>query len=665
MDLFSRSRMKELYQLIPQLSHAYYNDQEPHASDQEFDALWQELLALEAQYPEHKSPDSPTLKIGSPVAESRFALIKHKHPMESLDNIFSFEELQDFVKRVEKNSSVADTDSLEFFLEPKIDGVALSVIYVDTKLHKVVSRGDGLEGEDLTHNAQHIAKIPQTIPNAPHAYVEIRGEAYMPKQAFRLWNQGQTSKKYANPRNSVSGSLRLLSSDEFKRRPIHFMAYQIVAAQDSFPELKSQQHIYSKLAEMGFATQEQATALSSLEEIESFYKQLAGERDELAYEIDGLVLKLNELNLQSQLGSTSRAPKWAVAYKFPAQIVVSQLQKVEFQVGRTGAITPVAFIEPVSLGGVVVKQASLHNFDYIDKLGIKLGDRLEVVRSGDVIPKILGKVPSDNEQAKPIAIPANCPSCQSSIEVSQDRKQALCKNPACPAQKLQRLVHFASKKAFDIEFLGEKILQQLIDKCGIEDGFDLFALEAQDLAKLDGFLEKSQNRLLKSLESSRKVSLSRCIYALGIQGVGEVTAINLAKQSQSFEAFLQREQQDLLGIQDIGETLARAIEEFVQSAYAQNLPQRFSALSIEVQDETHKALSNSLVNQSFVITGTLSRPREEFEQLIESHAGKSLKAVSSKVDFLLCGEKGGSKLQKAQKLGIRIISEQEFWEMIA
>ena len=331
--------------------------------------------------------------------------------------------------------------------------------------HKVVSRGDGLEGEDLTHNAQQIATIPHTIPKAPHGYVEIRGEAYMPKQAFRLWNQQQTGKKYANPRNSVSGSLRLLSSDEFKSRPIHFMAYQIVAAEDSFPKLKSQQQIYAKLAQLGFATQEQATALSSLEEIEGFYNHLALKRDELAYEIDGLVLKLNDLSLQTQLGSTSRAPKWAVAYKFPAQVVTSQLLDVEFQVGRTGAITPVAFIDPVSLGGVMVKQASLHNFDYIDKLGIKLGDRLEVVRSGDVIPKILAKVPSENLQAKPIAIPASCPSCQSSLQVSQDRKQALCKKSSLvQPKKLQRLVHFASKKAFDIEFLGEKILQHTHQK---------------------------------------------------------------------------------------------------------------------------------------------------------------------------------------------------------
>ena len=664
------SDLETLRQTLRKYEYHYHVLDNPLVPDAEYDRLMNELKNLEWQHPEWITPDSPTQRVGAKPLEG-FAQITHELPMLSLDNAFSDEELDGFLRRIE-NLIAQDPEKMTFCCEPKLDGLAVSILYENGSLVQAATRGDGTTGEDITANIRTIRNIPLKLNlENPPARLEVRGEVFMPQKGFNILNERaleKGEKTFANPRNAAAGSLRQLDPKVTRQRPLELNAYSI-GIYESDDELPSTHYARLQwLKSIGIPVNGEIRLATGREELLKFYAEIQSKRPNLGYDIDGTVLKVNDIALQEQLGFISRSPRWAIAYKFPAQEEMTVLNDVEFQVGRTGAITPVAKLEPVFVAGVTVSNATLHNGDEIERLGVVIGDTVIIRRAGDVIPQIIGVVKERRpENAKKIHFPTACPVCQSAVIRIEGEAVARCTGGLfCAAQRKEALKHFVSRKAMDIDGVGEKLIEQLMARELIHTPADLFKLDLTSLMRLERMGEKSAQNALNSIEKSKSTTLARFLYALGIREVGEATALNLANHFGSLAAIREANIETLTQVQDVGEVVANHIFRFWQEPHNVEVVEDLIKQGVHWQDVVQVEIAdNPLKNKNVVLTGTLTQlTRDEAKALLQSLGCKVSGSVSSKTDYLIAGEKAGSKLTKAQELGITVLSEQDFVNLI-
>lgn len=664
------SDLETLRQTLRKYEYHYHVLDNPLVPDAEYDRLMNELKNLEWQHPEWITPDSPTQRVGAKPLEG-FAQITHELPMLSLDNAFSDEELDGFLRRIE-NLIAQDPEKITFCCEPKLDGLAVSILYENGSLVQAATRGDGTTGEDITANIRTIRNIPLKLNlENPPARLEVRGEVFMPQKGFNILNERaleKGEKTFANPRNAAAGSLRQLDPKVTRQRPLELNAYSI-GIYESDDELPSTHYERLQwLKSIGIPVNGEIRLATGREELLKFYAEIQSKRPNLGYDIDGTVLKVNDIALQEQLGFISRSPRWAIAYKFPAQEEMTLLNDVEFQVGRTGAITPVAKLEPVFVAGVTVSNATLHNGDEIERLGVVIGDTVIIRRAGDVIPQIIGVVKERRpENAKKIHFPTACPVCESAVIRIEGEAVARCTGGLfCAAQRKEALKHFVSRKAMDIDGVGEKLIEQLMARELIHTPADLFKLDLTSLMRLERMGEKSAQNTLNSIEKSKSTTLARFLYALGIREVGEATALNLANHFGSLAAIREANIETLTQVQDVGEVVANHIFRFWQEPHNVEVVEDLIKQGVHWQDVVQVEIAdNPLKNKNVVLTGTLTQlTRDEAKALLQSLGCKVSSSVSSKTDYLIAGEKAGSKLTKAQELGITVLSEQDFVNLI-
>ncbi|OOF52823.1 NAD-dependent DNA ligase LigA [Rodentibacter trehalosifermentans] len=664
-----QTQINNLRKILRQYEYEYHVLDNPSVPDSEYDRLFHRLKALELEYPELITTDSPTQRVGAKPL-SGFNQIRHEIPMLSLDNAFSDEEFHAFVKRIEERLTVAPK-SLTFCCEPKLDGLAVSILYVNGVLTQAATRGDGTTGEDITANIRTIRNIPlQLLTDNPPARLEVRGEVFMPHKGFERLNEyalAHGEKIFANPRNAAAGSLRQLDPKITSKRPLVLNAYGIGIAEGvDLPD--TQYERLQWLKSIGIPVNPEIRLCNGSDEVLTFYRDIQNKRSELGYDIDGTVLKINDIALQNALGFISKAPRWAIAYKFPAQEELTVLNDVEFQVGRTGAITPVAKLEPVFVAGVTVSNATLHNGDEIARLDIAIGDTVIIRRAGDVIPQIIGVLrerrPND---AKPIVFPTNCPVCGSQIVRIEGEAVARCTGGLfCEAQRKEALKHFVSRKAMDIDGVGGKLIEQLVDRELIHTPADLFKLELTTLTRLERMGKKSAENALNSLEKAKQTTLARFIFALGIREVGEATALNLANHFQTLEALQNADFEQLQQVPDVGEVVANRILAFWREPHNVEVVQDLIAQGVHWEAvEIKEVKENPFKGKTVVLTGTLSQMgRNEAKALLQEMGAKVSGSVSAKTDFVIAGDAAGSKLTKAQELGVAILSEEEFLAQI-
>lgn len=664
------SDLETLRQTLRKYEYHYHVLDNPLVPDAEYDRLMNELKNLEWQHPEWITPDSPTQRVGAKPLEG-FAQITHELPMLSLDNAFSDEELDGFLRRIE-NLIAQDPEKITFCCEPKLDGLAVSILYENGSLVQAATRGDGTTGEDITANIRTIRNIPLKLNlENPPARLEVRGEVFMPQKGFNILNERaleKGEKTFANPRNAAAGSLRQLDPKVTRQRPLELNAYSI-GIYESDDELPSTHYDRLQwLKSIGIPVNGEIRLATGREELLKFYAEIQSKRPNLGYDIDGTVLKVNDIALQEQLGFISRSPRWAIAYKFPAQEEMTVLNDVEFQVGRTGAITPVAKLEPVFVAGVTVSNATLHNGDEIERLGVVIGDTVIIRRAGDVIPQIIGVVKERRpENAKKIHFPTACPVCESAVIRIEGEAVARCTGGLfCAAQRKEALKHFVSRKAMDIDGVGEKLIEQLMARELIHTPADLFKLDLTSLMRLERMGEKSAQNALNSIEKSKSTTLARFLYALGIREVGEATALNLANHFGTLAAIREANLETLTQVQDVGEVVANHIFRFWQEPHNVEVVEDLIKQGVHWQDVVQVEIANNpLKNKNVVLTGTLTQlTRDEAKALLQSLGCKVSGSVSSKTDYLIAGEKAGSKLTKAQELGITVLSEQDFVNLI-
>lgn len=664
------SDLETLRQTLRKYEYHYHVLDNPLVPDAEYDRLMNELKNLEWQHPEWITPDSPTQRVGAKPLEG-FAQITHELPMLSLDNAFSDEELDGFLRRIE-NLIAQDPEKMTFCCEPKLDGLAVSILYENGSLVQAATRGDGTTGEDITANIRTIRNIPLKLNlEKPPARLEVRGEVFMPLKGFNILNERaleKGEKTFANPRNAAAGSLRQLDPKVTRQRPLELNAYSI-GIYESDDELPSTHYDRLQwLKSIGIPVNGEIRLATGREELLKFYAEIQSKRPNLGYDIDGTVLKVNDITLQEQLGFISRSPRWAIAYKFPAQEEMTVLNDVEFQVGRTGAITPVAKLEPVFVAGVTVSNATLHNGDEIERLGVVIGDTVIIRRAGDVIPQIIGVVKERRpENAKKIHFPTACPVCESAVIRVEGEAVARCTGGLfCAAQRKEALKHFVSRKAMDIDGIGEKLIEQLMARELIHTPADLFKLDLTSLMRLERMGEKSAQNALNSIEKSKSTTLARFLYALGIREVGEATALNLANHFGTLAAIREANIETLTQVQDVGEVIANHIFRFWQEPHNVEVVEDLIKQGVHWQDVVQVEIAdNPLKNKNVVLTGTLTQlTRDEAKALLQSLGCKVSGSVSSKTDYLIAGEKAGSKLTKAQELGITVLSEQDFVNLI-
>ena len=650
-------------------NHRYYVLDAPIISDAQYDELFQQLKKLEQNHPELQSPDSPTQRVGG-EAISAFQSVVHAVPMLSLGNAFSSDELKDFERKLKERLETADIDDLEYCAELKLDGLAISLIYENGVFKQGATRGDGATGEDISHNLRTIRNLPLTLNTlTPPTLLEVRGEVLMPKAGFDKFNaeaQQKGERLFANPRNAAAGSVRQLDPNIAAKRPLAFYAYSVTQITDAVLPT-TQYEVLHWLKSLGFTISDEIKTGKGLAFIESFYADIQQKRPSLAYDIDGVVIKVNDLAKQQALGMISREPRWAVAYKFPAQLASTILESVDFQVGRTGALTPVARVKPVFVGGVTISNITLHNMDEIRRLGIQVGDTVEVCRAGDVIPKIT-QVLARAELAQPINLPTCCPVCQSPIIQDENGVIARCSGDVyCDAQVQRRLAHFVSRKAMNADGLGERWLEQLLEKGLIKHSADLYNLNAEKIlaANIEGMGEKLADNIIAAITLTKRTTLQRFIYALGIRGVGEGTSLALAQYFGTLEAIVAADEETLKKVPDIGEVSAKwIVDYFSQDIHRQQL-QRFQEAGV-----TWPAIDNTqhqpLVGQSWVLTGTLTTMgRDEAKAKLQKLGAKVSGSVSKKTTIVVAGAEAGSKLADAQKLGVTVWSEAQLLDLLA
>lgn len=645
--------------------YEYHVLDNPTIPDAEYDRLFHQLKALEAAHPELITADSPTQRVGAKPL-SGFAQIRHEIPMLSLDNAFSDEEFYAFVKRIE-DRLIRLPEPLTFCCEPKLDGLAVSILYVNGVLTQAATRGDGTTGEDITANIRTIRNIPlQLLMDNPPARLEVRGEVFMPHAGFERLNQlalEKGEKTFANPRNAAAGSLRQLDPKITSKRPLVLNAYSIGIAEGvDLPNTHYDRLQWLK--SIGIPVNPEIRLCNGTDEVLDFYRDIQNKRSSLGYDIDGTVLKINDIALQEKLGFISKAPRWAIAYKFPAQEELTRLNDVEFQVGRTGAITPVAKLEPVFVAGVTVSNATLHNGDEIERLDIAIGDTVVIRRAGDVIPQIIGVLhdrrPAD---ARPIVFPETCPVCDSAIVRIEGEAVARCTGGLfCAAQRKEALKHFVSRKAMDIDGVGGKLIEQLVDRELVHTPADLFKLDLTTLTRLKRMGTKSAENALASLEKAKNTTLARFIFALGIREVGEATALNLANHFKTLEALQNADLEALQQVPDVGEVAANRILAFWHEPHNVAVVNDLIAQGVRWETvETKEVAENRFKGKTVVLTGTLTQMgRNEAKALLQDMGAKVSGSVSAKTDFVIAGDAAGSKLIKAQELGVTILTEEEF-----
>lgn len=645
--------------------YEYHVLDNPTIPDAEYDRLFHQLKALEAAHPELITADSPTQRVGAKPL-SGFAQIRHEIPMLSLDNAFSDEEFYAFVKRIE-DRLICLPEPLTFCCEPKLDGLAVSILYVNGVLTQAATRGDGTTGEDITANIRTIRNIPlQLLMDNPPARLEVRGEVFMPHAGFERLNQlalEKGEKTFANPRNAAAGSLRQLDPKITSKRPLVLNAYSIGIAEGvDLPNTHYDRLQWLK--SIGIPVNPEIRLCNGTDEVLDFYRDIQNKRSSLGYDIDGTVLKINDIALQEKLGFISKAPRWAIAYKFPAQEELTRLNDVEFQVGRTGAITPVAKLEPVFVAGVTVSNATLHNGDEIERLDIAIGDTVVIRRAGDVIPQIIGVLhdrrPAD---ARPIVFPETCPVCDSAIVRIEGEAVARCTGGLfCAAQRKEALKHFVSRKAMDIDGVGGKLIEQLVDRELVHTPADLFKLDLTTLTRLERMGAKSAENALASLEKAKHTTLARFIFALGIREVGEATALNLANHFKTLEALQNADLEALQQVPDVGEVVANRILAFWHEPHNVAVVNDLIAQGVHWETvETKEVTENRFKGKTVVLTGTLTQMgRNEAKALLQDMGAKVSGSVSAKTDFVIAGDAAGSKLTKAQELGVAVLTEEEF-----
>lgn len=659
------TQLEHLREKLREYEYHYHVLDNPLVPDAEYDRLMNELKNLEWQHPELITSDSPTQRVGAKPLDG-FAQITHETPMLSLDNAFSDDDLIGFLRRIEDRIAI-NSNQIEFCCEPKLDGLAVSILYVDGVLTQAATRGDGTTGEDITANIRTIRNIPLKLKssNPPHR-LEVRGEVFMPQQGFEQLNEkalAKGEKTFANPRNAAAGSLRQLDPKITRQRPLMLNAYNIgvYESDDELPTTHFDRLQWLKT--LGIPVNAEITLATGSQALTAFYQKIQAKRSSLGYDIDGTVLKVNKIVLQEQLGFISKAPRWAIAYKFPAQEEMTILNDVEFQVGRTGAITPVAKLEPVFVAGVTVSNATLHNGDEIERLGIAIGDTVIIRRAGDVIPQIVGVVAERRlDNAKKIAFPTACPVCNSAVVRVEGEAVARCTGGLfCGAQRKEALKHFVSRKAMDIDGVGEKLIEQLMERELIRTPADLFKLDHTTLMRLERMGEKSANNALQSIEKAKNTTLARFLFALGIRDVGESTAQNLANHFGTLDAIRQADLDTLKQVQDVGEVVANRLFQFWQEPHNIEVVEDLIAQGVKWQDVVPQEIAdNPLKDKTVVLTGTLTQlTRDQAKSLLQQLGCKVSGSVSSKTDYLIAGEKAGSKLAKAQELGVKILSEDE------
>ncbi|OOR96830.1 DNA ligase (NAD(+)) LigA [Canicola haemoglobinophilus] len=665
-----KQQIEELRQTLRHHEYQYHVLDNPQIPDSEYDRLFHQLKALEQQYPEYASENSPTQRVGAKPL-SNFAQVTHEIPMLSLDNAFSDEDFLAFVKRIQDRLIVAPS-SLTFCCEPKLDGLAVSILYVNGQLVQAATRGDGSTGEDITANIRTIRNIPlQLLTDNPPARLEVRGEVFMSQAGFEKLNESALAKgekTFANPRNAAAGSLRQLDPKITSQRPLMLNAYGIGIAEGvELPDTHFARLQWLK--SIGIPVNNEIQLCEGVENVLNFYRTIGQKRSYLGYDIDGTVLKINDIALQQELGFVSKAPRWAIAYKFPAQEELTILNDVEFQVGRTGAITPVAKLEPVFVAGVTVSNATLHNGDEIARLDIAIGDTVIVRRAGDVIPQIIGVLHERRPaNAKAILFPTNCPVCDSVISRIDGEAVARCTGGLiCEAQRKEALKHFVSRKAMDIDGVGAKLIEQLVEKKLVHTPADLFKLELITLMRLERMGTKSAENALVSLNKAKKTTLARFIFALGIREVGEATALNLANHFKTLDAFQDATFEQLQEVQDVGEVVAKRIRSFWSEPHNVAVVEDLIVQGVHWDEvETKEVQDNLLKGKTVVLTGTLTKMgRSEAKEHLLQLGCKVSGSVSSKTDFVIAGESAGSKLTKAVELGINVLSEEEFLALLA
>ena len=640
----------------------YYTLDSPVITDAEYDRLIQQLIKLETENPHLITADSPSQKVGGAVLDS-FSKVQHEVPMLSLNNVFSSDDLSDFINRINKqlNSPIESS----FCAEPKLDGLAISLLYKHGKLIRAATRGDGSVGEDVTNNVKTIQNVPLSLigDNIPDT-IEIRGEVVMPIAAFNTYNE-QAEKKgeksFANPRNAAAGSLRQLNSAITAKRPLAFYSYGIGLLENGILADSHHQRLL-QLKQWGLPVSDEITIKSGLNGCIEYYQSILQKRDHLPYEIDGIVYKIDDIKLQEQLGFITRAPRWAIAHKFPAQEEQTILLDVEFQVGRTGAVTPVAILKPVFVGGVTVSRASLHNNDEIERLGVKIGDTVVVRRAADVIPQITRSLPEKNTESRSIIFPKTCPVCESEIERIEGEAVARCSGGLyCAAQRKEAIQYFASRKAMNIDGLGEKVVDQLVDADLIHTPADLFTLKTEQLVDLERMGPKKADNLIKALSNAKQTTLAKFLLSLGIREVGEATAKNLAEHFLTLETLKQATIEDLLKVDDVGEIVAKHVVYFFRQTHNLEVITALIDSGIKWPEITPKALKpQPLADKTYVLTGTLTQlKRNDAKASLQALGAKVSGSVSAKTDYVVAGEAAGSKLTKAQELNIPVIDENE------
>ena len=652
----AKQRIDELSALIEYHNHLYYNKDEPEISDFEYDKLLRELENLESEYPALRRPDSPTNKVGGSAGE-KFSPVTHTVPMESLHDSFSHDELRDFDRRVRE--TVPD---VTYVVEPKFDGLSVSCEYRGGVFVRGSTRGDGTTGEDVTDNLMTIRSLPKRIPNAP-SYLEVRGEVYMSFQSFEelVKRQEENEEKPAkNPRNAAAGSLRQKNAKITAERKLDIFIFNIQQAEGV--ALHSHRESLAYLKSLGFPVAFYHVC-STIEDAIHEIEKIGENRGSYDYAIDGAVVKTDSFAARELLGSTAKYPKWAEAYKYPPEEKPTKLLSIEINVGRTGVLTPVGIFEPVSLAGTTVSRATLHNRDFIQERGICIGDTVIIRKAGEIIPEVLS-VSEHAENAQPFVFPAVCPSCGS--PVSQDDEAAIrCTNTDCPAQLMRHLIHFVSRDAMDIDGLGPAVLEQLSAEGLVHSPADLYRLKAEDIASLDRKAEKSANNLISSIEKSKHNELYRLVYALGIRNIGLKAAKLLCENYLTVDDIINAKAEDFARIDGFGSIIAESVENYFALESTRELIAQLKELGLEMKPSPQKQSGGKLEGKTFVLTGTLpTMKRSEAAKLIEAHGGKTSSSVSKKTAYVVAGEEAGSKLTKAQTLGIPVLSEEELLQMI-
>ena len=661
-----RSRAAVLREALNHHNHRYHVQDDPEISDAEYDRLFQELVSIETQWPQLVSADSPTQRVGAPPLE-KFESVAHSLPMRSLDNAFSDEDVRDFDKRIRRQLAVAGT--VDFTLEPKMDGVAVELIYRDGLLALASTRGDGIRGEVITANVRTIPSVPlrlKVVGGKVPTLLEVRAEVFIHRDAFEKLNRERTERDlpaFANARNAAAGSLRQLDSKITARRPLTVFCYGIGRLDDAIPA--TQGGILDYLRSAGLPVNPLVRPRQSIEAALAFYRELAARRPELSYDIDGMVIKVDRVDYQERLGATTRSPRWAIAYKFKAVQATTRLVGIEVQVGRTGTLTPVAHLEPVEVGGVVVSRATLHNQDEIDRKDIRVGDTVLVQRAGDVIPEVVEVVAARRSgQERHFSMPDHCPDCGAGVFQLQGEIALRCVNADCPAQIKERIRHFASKKALDIDGLGRKIVAQLVDTGLVRSFPDLFRLDAPTLAGLERMGVKSAGNLVAAIAASRRIDLARFVFALGIRHVGENAARLLARRFHDWERLAAATREELEAVEGIGPIVAQSFYSFIHQSDNQRMLQQLWVNGIELMPVTDAPVGG-LAGKVFVLTGTLQgMTRTQARQAIEEAGGKVTGSVSRKTDYLVAGSAPGAKLAKAQSLGVAVLDENRFRRLI-